>query len=150
MSVHARILLAEPDAELRTAIARALRADGHAVEEAADGADLLLRAGSQMARVDGPRRVLVLVVAAGLPVFSGSEVLEILHRLRWDIPCVIISGAPDGVEHTRARELGAVAVLGSPLRMEQLRGILRAQAGPGSVAAHDVVERVRAGAASSA
>ena len=148
MSVHARILLAEPDAELRTAIARALRADGHAVEEAADGTDLLLRAGSQMARVDGPRRVLVLVVAAGLPVFSGSEVLEILRRLRWDIPCVIISGAPDGVEHTRARELGAVAVLGSPLRMEQLRGILRAQAGPGSVAAHDVVERVRAGAVS--
>src|SRR5438552_10576 len=40
MSVHARILLAEPDAELRTAIARALRADGHAVEEAADGTDL--------------------------------------------------------------------------------------------------------------
>ena len=147
MSVHARILLAEPDAELRTAIARALRADGHAVEEAADGTDLLLRAGSQMARVDGPRRVLVLVVAAGLPVFSGSEVLEILQRLRWDIPCVILSGAPDGVEHTRARELGAVAVLGSPLRMEQLRGILRAQAGHGSATEHDVVERVRAGAA---
>jgi len=57
-----------------------------------------------------------------------------------------VSGAPDGVEHTRARELGA----GSPLRTEQLRGIPRAQAGPGSVAAHDVVERVRAGAASSA
>ena len=57
-----------------------------------------------------------------------------------------VSGAPDGVEHTRTRELGA----GSPLRTEQLRGILRAQAGPGSVAAHDVVERVRAGAASSA
>jgi hypothetical protein len=55
-----------------------------------------------------------------------------------------ISGAPDGVEHARARELGA----GSPLRMEQLRGILRAQAGPGSVAADDVVERVRAGAVS--
>jgi len=57
-----------------------------------------------------------------------------------------VSGAPDGVEHTRTRELGA----GSPLRTEQLRGILRAQAGPGSVAAHDVVERVRAGAATSA
>ena len=41
-----------------------------------------------------------------------------------------VSGAPDGVEHTRARELGAVAVLGSPLRMEQLRGILRAQGAP--------------------
>jgi len=148
MSVHARILLAEPDVELRTAIARALRADGHAVEEAADGADLLLRAGSQMACVDGPRRTPVLVVAAGLPVFSASEVLEILHRLRWDIPCIVISRAPDGVEHTRARELGAVAVLGSPLRIEQLRGILRAQAGPGSVAAHAVVARARAGAAS--
>ena len=35
-----------------------------------------------------------------------------------------VSGAPDGVEHTRTRELGA----GSPLRTEQLRGILRAQA----------------------
>jgi hypothetical protein len=61
---------------------------------------------------------------------------------------VVISAAPDGVEHTRAGELGAVAVLGSPLCMEQLRGILRAQAGRGSVAVHDVVERVRAGAAS--
>jgi len=143
-------LLGEPDGESRAAIARVLRADGHEVEEAANGADLLLRAGSEMACVHGPRDalVLVLVVAAGLPVFSGSEVLEILRRLRWDIPCVIISGAPDGVEHTRARELGAVAVLGSPLRMEQLRGILGAQAGPGSVAAHDVVERVRAGAVS--
>jgi len=150
MRVERRILLGEPDGESRAAIARALRADGHEVEEAANGADLLLRAGSEMACAHGPRGALVLVVAAGLPVFSGSEVLEILHRLRWDIPCVIISGAPDGVEHTRARELGAVAVLGSPLRMEQLRGILRAQAGPGSVAAHDVVERVRAGAASSA
>ena len=37
-----------------------------------------------------------------------------------------VSGAPDGVEHTRARELGA----GSPLRTEQLRGILRAQGAP--------------------
>ena len=118
------------------------------MEEAVNGADLLLRADSEMACVHGPRGALVLVVAAGLPVFSGSEVLEILRRLRWDIPCVIISGAPDGVEHTRARELGAVAVLGSPLRMEQLRGILRAQAGGGAATEHDVVERVRAGAAS--
>ena len=146
MRVERRILLGEPDGEWRAAIARALRADGHEVEEAANGADLLLRAGSEMACVHGPRAALVLIVAAGLPVFSGSEVLEILHRLRWDIPCVIISSAPDGVEHTRARELGA----GSPLRTEQLRGILRAQAGPGSVAAHAVVERVRAGAATSA
>src|SRR6059058_4341091 len=145
MSVHARILLAEPDAELRTAIARALRADGHAVEEAADGADLLLRAGSQMARVDGPRRVLVLVVAAGLPVFSASEVLvEILHRFRWDIPCIVISRAPDGVEHTRARELGALAVLGSPLHIEQLRAMVRAQARPRSAARHDAVARAGA------
>src|SRR2546427_1645900 len=134
MSVHARILLAEPDVELRTAIARALRADGHAVEEAADGADLLLRAGSHMACVDGPRRGLVLVVAAGLPVFSASEVLEILHRFRWDIPCVVMSRAPDGVEHARARQLGALAVLGAPLRIEQLRGILRVRAGLGSAA----------------
>jgi len=148
MRVERRILLGEPDGESRAAIARALRADGHEVEEAANGADLLLRAGSEMACVHGPRAALVLIVAAGLPVFSGSEVLEILHRLRWNIPCVIISSAPDGVEHTRARELGAVAVLGSPLRMEQLRGILRAQAGPRSVAARDVVERVRAGAVS--
>jgi len=145
MSVHARILLAEPDAELRTAIARALRADGHAVEEAADGTDLLLRAGSQMARVDGPRRVLVLVVAAGLPVFSASEVLEILHRFRWDIPCIVISRrAPDGVEHTRARELGALAVLGSPLHIEQLRAMVRAQARPRSAARHDAVARAGA------
>ena len=144
MSVHARILLAEPDAELRTAIARALRADGHAVEEAADGTDLLLRAGSQMACVDGPRRVLVLVVAAGLPVFSASEVLEILHRFRWDIPCIVISRAPDGVEHTRARELGALAVLGSPLHIEQLRAMVRAQARPRSAARHDAVARAGA------
>src|SRR2546425_6380382 len=142
MSVHARILLAEPDAELRTAIARALRADGHAVEEVADGADLLLRAGFQMACVDGPRRVLV--VAAGLPVFSASEVLEILHRFRWDIPCIVISRAPDGVEHTRARELGALAVLGSPLHIEQLRAMVRAQARPRSAARHDAVARAGA------
>ena len=148
MRGQSRILLGEPDGESRAAIVRALRADGHEVEEAANGADLLLRAGSEMACVHGPRAALVLIVAAGLPVFSGSEVLEILHRLRWNIPCVIISSAPDGVEHTRARELGAVAVLGSPLRMEQLRGILRAQAGHGSATEHDVVERVRAGAVS--
>ncbi len=147
MRVQTRILLAEPDVELRTAIASALRADGHEVEEAANGADLLLRANSEMTCVHGRRGALVLVVAAGLPVFSGSEVLEILHRLRWDIPCVIISHAPHGVEHTRARQLGAVAVLGSPLRIEQLRGIVRAQAAPGSSAAHRVVGRVRAGAA---
>jgi len=97
-----------------------------------------------MARVDGPRRVLVLVVAAGLPVFSASEVLEILHRFRWDIPCIVISRAPDGVEHTRARELGALAVLGSPLHIEQLRAMVRAQARPRSAARHDAVARAGA------
>ena len=148
MRVQSRILLAEPDVELRTAIACALRADGHVVEEAADGADLLFRAGSEMACVGGPGRALVLVVAAGLPVFSASEVLEILHRFRWDIPCVVISHAPDGVEHTRARELGALAVLGAPLRIEQLRGILRVRAGRGSAARYDAVGRVRADAVS--
>src|SRR2546422_8289864 len=137
MRVQTRILLAEPEVELRTAIASALRADGHAVEEAADGADLLYRAGSQMACVNGSRHALVLVVAAGLPVFSASEVLEILHRFRWDIPCVVMSRAPDGLEHTRARELGALAVLGSPLHIEQLRAMVRAQARPRSAARHD-------------
>ena len=53
MRVERRILLGEPDGESRAAIARALRADGHEVEEAANGADLLLRAGSEMACVHG-------------------------------------------------------------------------------------------------
>jgi len=115
------ILLVEDDQELRRMLASALRRDGFAVEEAANGDAALdwLDAG---VRVGNLERLPDLIVSdIRLPYFSGLEILESLEPARARVPVILITGFPDEETHARARALGAECVLEKPFDLGQLR-----------------------------
>jgi hypothetical protein len=120
-----RVLVAEPDAARRGEIAAALRADCYEVVESDNGAELLLRAGEMMARLDAPRHSVVIVAGSQTPIFAGEELIAVLGRLGWNIPLVLVkNGDPDAAEAP-----SAAAVLGGTLDPECLRAAVRAAAG---------------------
>ncbi|MFI5457109.1 MAG: PleD family two-component system response regulator [Isosphaerales bacterium] len=71
-TVSATIVLAEVDADLRTLHAESLRGAGHAVWEAADGAEAL-----SLVRAHAPG---LLLVDIWMPVLNGLEILEHLGK----------------------------------------------------------------------
>ena len=117
------VLLAEHDAERRHALAAALRRIGHEVEEVSNGAELVMRTGRRMARIDAADDRIAIVVSSGLPVFSGAEAMEIVRRFGWQIPCVLIEGS-------RVSVLEQPSVNGTrhgSVDVERLRGVVQAE-----------------------
>ena len=50
-----------------------------------------------------------------MPGLTGSELAEEIHRIRPDIPIVLMSGFTSAALATRARDVGVVEVLAKPL-----------------------------------
>jgi FixJ family two-component response regulator len=50
-----------------------------------------------------------------MPGLTGSELAEQIHRIRPDIPIVLMSGFTSAALATRARDAGVVEVLAKPL-----------------------------------
>lgn len=108
------ILLAEDDPDLRRLIAARLRAFGHKVVEASDGADVIDRLEHT---IWGERAGLfdVIVSDVDMPCLSGLDVLAALRCARWPTPVILVTGFDDEGIVADARELGAAAVLHKPL-----------------------------------
>jgi CheY-like chemotaxis protein len=126
MTVHAEIprspmniLVADDDEDVRALVVETLRADGHRVVEACDGAELVeyLRDAldNSTARPD------VIVTDVRMPKLSGLGVLAELRRSHWSVPVVLITALADDSVRTVARRLGAVGVLKKPLDVDNLR-----------------------------
>jgi CheY-like chemotaxis protein len=113
------ILVADDDEDVRALVVETLRADGHSVREACDGAELVecLREAldNSTARPD------VVVTDVRMPKLSGLGVLAELRRSHWRVPVVLITVLADDSVRIVAKRLGAVGVLRKPLDIDNLR-----------------------------
>jgi two-component system response regulator (stage 0 sporulation protein F) len=113
-----KVFVADDDEPMREAVAESLRAVGHLVVEARDGAELLelLRgaADSPLLRPD------VIVADLRMPKVSGLGVMAALQRGRCHVPVLVITGLAGERVQTVARQMGATAVLQKPFEADDL------------------------------
>lgn len=111
-----RVLVVEDELDLLRTIAQALREDGYAVDEAADGQEGLYKATSW--EYD------VIVLDLLLPKLTGWQVLEKL-RVTHTTPVLILT-ARDGVDdRVKGLDSGADDYLAKPFHLKELKARLR-------------------------
>jgi CheY-like chemotaxis protein len=117
----------EPDA--RQMIADVLRAEGYAVEEAADGEEALAAVAGWS---DRPTRPVLVLLDLMLPRVDGLEVLSRLPGLGCTVPVVATSASG---QHLRvAAAAGAHGVLPKPFDLDALLAIVGRSCLPGAAA----------------
>ena len=125
MTRHSRIMVAEDDPDLRAAIVAGLRADGHSVVDVGDGTEVQSYVHDCMF-LDLPRpRIDAIVVDVCMPRMDGLTLLGYLRELGWDLSVVIVTGYATKEITELASALGAYAVLGKPLELEDLQRSVR-------------------------
>jgi len=117
----ARILVVDDEPQIRKFLEISLRAQGHAVAEAATG-----RAGLELLATRGADLV---VLDLGLPDVDGHEVLRELRA--WSqVPVIVLSVRASEAEKVRALDAGANDYVTKPFGIQELmariRGLLRA------------------------
>ena len=118
-----RVLVVDDDQAIRMICAINLEAAGFSVLEAADGYE-----GLERARSERPDLVLTDVVMPGRDGFGLVEALQSAEHTR-GIPVAFMTGSTEKSYETRARELGAFAILYKPFTSETLTSVaLRALA----------------------
>lgn len=113
-----RLLLIEDDAALRLGLARQLEADGHRVDQAADGEDGLFQAREYP--VD------LAIVDLGLPKLNG---LTVVQRLRADgrtVPILILTARGNWQDKVVGLEAGADDYLVKPFEYPELAARIKA------------------------
>lgn len=113
----ASILLVEDDAAIRSAVARALTARGHAVDSRPTG-----MAGLQAAIDDRPD---VVLLDLGLPDTDGLQVLTMLRAVS-DVPVLVVTARDDAGAVVKALDAGADDYVLKPFDLAQVEARLRA------------------------
>ena len=113
-----RLLLVEDDAKLATAVCRGLRAEGYAVDHAADGAAALVDAHVW----DYDAVVLDLM----LPRRDGFEVCQTLRDRGDDVPILMLTARGNVDDRIRGLDAGADDYLPKPFDFGELLARLRA------------------------
>jgi two-component system OmpR family response regulator len=113
-----RILVAEDDASIASAIGLALQTAGHAADAVADGqhADRALRTGA----FD------LLVLDLGLPRLDGTQVLRRLREQGTGIPVLVITARDALNDRVRVLDLGADDYLIKPFALSEFDARIRA------------------------
>jgi DNA-binding response OmpR family regulator len=112
-----RILVIEDEARIQAFLARGLEAEGYTVAAAGDGREGLgLAAG---ARWD------LVVLDLQLPGLNGLQVLQELHRVKPELPVVILSARGDVQTKLRGFELGATDYVAKPFSLDELLARIR-------------------------
>jgi DNA-binding response OmpR family regulator len=115
-----RILLADDDADLRSAAATALRADGHEVIEAEDGGRLLVRIARAYSEDTREVAYDIIISDIRMPVCSGIQILENMRKAHWTIPVILMTAFGSDATRTHAESLGAI-LLEKPFGLDALR-----------------------------
>ena len=122
-AIKRRVLVADPDPNLRRNVRRALRGAGYHVDEADDGLELIhaISADIELSTQRGAdyQSLSLIVVDAAMPGFSGLEVLSMLQSLEWPTPVILTR--PEYFDFDRiAGKLDAAQVLDKPFTMADL------------------------------
>jgi CheY-like chemotaxis protein len=123
--LHARVLLAEDDREMRDMVAAALRLDGAEVVVARDGTELLERLGSLTAELpavgrSGHSPFALIIADIRMPGFTGLQVLEGMRRAGWSTPMILMTAFSDRTTRARVEEQQAV-LFDKPFDVDDLR-----------------------------
>jgi CheY-like chemotaxis protein/phosphoribosyl 1,2-cyclic phosphodiesterase len=115
-----RVLIADDDRDMRALAAVALKRDGHAVTEAADGREAL--------RMITERKPDFLVLDLEMPEIGGFDVLRALRTQpsTAKLPVLILTARHDEESTRFGFELGATDYLTKPFTMPQLAARVRA------------------------
>jgi DNA-binding response OmpR family regulator len=125
-SRRARILVAEDDVEMGRLLAEVLRADGHDVVVATDGADAVSHLRGAWSCDGLCTQPFDLVVSdLRMPGWTGLEILDMLRKSAPPVPVIIITAFGSEEVHQTARRLGAVAVFDKPFDLGSLRRRIR-------------------------
>ena len=113
-----RLLIAEDDKALGMFLARGLKADGHRVRVAADGA-----AAVEAFRDDLPD---LTILDLNLPVKDGEQVLGELRLVDADLPVLVLTARQQVETRVRCLDLGADDLMTKPFSLHELRARCRA------------------------
>lgn len=110
----AKILIAEDEAALRSFVARALKLDGHEVDEAGDGAEGLERLGGQM-RYD------LLLSDIRMPAMDGIELAHKASGLHPAMKILLMTGYAEQRERADGLAKIIVDVVSKPFSLPEIR-----------------------------
>lgn len=119
------VLLVEDDVEMRRMLSAALRRDGYAVLEAADGAEALEQLGTLIFERRSRSALALIVSDVRLPLFSGFEILEAVRLARCRVPVILITAFGDDETHAKALRLGADCVIDKPFDLDVFRATVQ-------------------------
>ena len=113
-----RILLVEDERGIADFVERALRAQGHAVEAAADG-------------IDGGRRAVagdvdLVILDVMLPGRSGLEVLQDIRAVKPALPVIMLTARAEVADKVAGLDAGATDYITKPFSVEELLARVRA------------------------
>ncbi len=113
-----RILVVEDDPDLRRQLVDTLRADGYAVDQAADGEEA-----EYLGEVE-PYDAIVLDL--GLPIKDGVSVLKQWRSNGLNVPVLILTARDQWSEKVAGFDAGADDYLTKPFQMEELQARIKA------------------------
>jgi two-component system, OmpR family, response regulator MprA len=116
-TASARVLVVEDDAAIADVLRRSLRAEGHEVRSAGDGAEALTAAEQFVPDL--------VVLDLGLPRLDGIEVLKRL-RADSDVPVLILTARTETGDRVEGLDSGADDYLPKPFEREELLARIRA------------------------
>jgi DNA-binding NtrC family response regulator len=119
-----RVLIVDDDAEMRALLVEALAQDGYHSEEAADGAEALIRLHTEC--------FAAIVIDKNLPGLSGLDLLPGIRAMCPKTPVILITAFGDAATYQEALEKGAFEYLFKPFRLEEFLGAVRRACLPGS------------------
>jgi DNA-binding response OmpR family regulator len=128
-----RVLIVEDERDLAAAVARGLRRDGVAVDEAYDGED-----GLEKALVNGYD---VIILDRNLPRMHGDDVCSQLRLEGVEARVIMLTAAADISDRVAGLNLGADDYLPKPFAFEELRARVHALARRSGPARPPVLER---------
>ena len=113
-----RVLVVEDDEDIRRLVVNALRSDGYAVDEAADGRNLLIEVESRHPAAS--EEIDLIISDIRMPVCTGLQILEALRNAEWTVPVILMTAYGDEATRKTADDLGAV-IFDKPFSLGDLR-----------------------------
>lgn len=119
-----RILLAEDDPAIREALGALLRLDGHDVEHAESGAELLEALSTWILSEAESSPVDLIITDVRMPGVCGLHLVEGLRANGWRKPLVVMSAFGDPETRERVKRLGNAEFLPKPFDLNDLQAAI--------------------------